>query len=406
MEQRTVSRLLLWSCNAAMVGVAAAVNVTPVCLSSVAEKFGLDYSQQGILLGCTFWGFIIALFLVGPLSDRYGPRPFFYWSAFMQIGGFLLLAFAWNYPTLAFGATLAGLGAGILETLLTPVICETFPTRKTSAVNRLHSFYALGAVGIILLTSGILRWSGHNGDGQGWRWAYMAMLVVPITFGVGFFLCFRIYRIRVSYPHSESYMHTLKRLRCVWFFVFAGAMLCAGGTELGAAQWLPSYLEKVLSFSRETGAAGLLLLSLAMGLGRITGGWVANYLSAPAMLILAGVMCAGCLIAAGISSSGVLIIMIFLVFGFFVGWMWPTTMAIASEAFPHTGSTMFALLAVSGNGGGIVFPGAVGFLAERFDLRIAMSSLAVIPCVASTVFFLWRLRQHRRGPVAIPSTES
>nr|HPO09320.1 hypothetical protein [bacterium] len=190
--------------------------------------------------------------------------------------------------------------------LLTPVICETFPSRKTSAVNTLHSFYALGAVGVILLTSGILRWFGHDGDGQGWRWAYASMLIVPLVFGSGYLLCFRVYQIRVSYPHSESYTHTLKRLRCTCFFVFVGAMLCAGGTELGAAQWLPSYLEKVQSFSRENSATGLLLLSLAMGLGRMTGGWVANYLSAPAMLILAGAMCAGCLIAAGISSSGIL----------------------------------------------------------------------------------------------------
>ena len=416
-ERKSASRLLLWSCNCAMLGVAASANVTPVCLSSISETFALDYAQQGLLLGCTFWGFIIALLIVGPASDRLGPRPFFYLASIMQIGGFALLALAWDVAALVTGTLLIGIGAGALETLLTPVICETFPDRKTSAVNAFHAYYALGAVGVILLARTILKSFEPAMDGEalavlagevssrGWRWAYASMIPIPIVFGLGYFVCFRIRKVPISYPHSESNSQTLKRLRCWWFAIFIVTMLCAGGTELGAAQWLPSYMENVMAWSRENSAMALLILSLTMGIGRILGSRVANYISAAGMLILAGAMCACCLVVAGTTSSGSVAVAAFGVMGFFVGWLWPTSMAIASEAFPKTGSTMFALLAVFGNGGGIVFPGAMGIIAEKRSLRAAMICLALAPCVVLLVFSVWRIRQRKKGSTAISTLE-
>ena len=404
MKSTSVSRLFLWSCYCAMLGIAAAVNVTPVCLSSISETFGLDYSQQGLLLGCTFWGFIVSLLIVAPLSDRFGPRPFFYSATFLQCVGFALFALASDVWALAAGAVLTGIGAGILETILTPVICESFPERRTSAVNSLHAFYALGAVAVILISRTILRFCEpsvsedilalRNREWNAWRWAYVAMILIPAAYGVGFWVCFRVRRIAVSYPHSESYAVTLRRLRRWGFVLFVVAILCGGGTELGTAQWLPSYLENAMAWSREDSAAGLMILSLAMGIGRILAGRVANFLSPVSMLILAGSVCACCLVAAGTVSSGMVAVTAFGVMGFFVGWMWPTIMALASETFPNTGASMFALLAVTGNAAGIVFPGAIGFTAEKLGLRIAMTSLSAVPCVLVFLFLIWWLR-HR-----------
>ncbi len=389
-----------------MLGIAAAVNVTPVCLSSISDTFGLDYSEQGLLLGCTFWGFIAALLTIAPLSDRLGPRPFFYSATVLQCAGFALFAVAWDSWVLVIGALMAGFGAGVLETILTPVICETFPERRTSAVNALHAFYALGAAGVILVSRTILQMFDPPGAGEmavveqgylhGWQWVYVAMIAIPLAYGVGFWFCLRIRRVSVLYPSSESYTGTLSRLRRWGFLLFVAGILCGAGAELGAAQWLPSYLENVMGWQRENSAVGLMVLSLAMGVGRILAGRIERWMSATDMLILAGAVCAGCLVTAGVADSALVVLSAFGVMGFFVGWMWPTIMALASEAFPHTGASMFAFLAVVGNAGGIIFPGIMGFTAETAGLRAAMISLSFVPCILMILFLTWRFRSAVR----------
>ena len=157
-----------------------------------------------------------------------------------------------------------------------------------------------------------------------------------------------------------------------------------------------------MAWSRENSAHGLIVLSFGMWMGRFFTGRVAHYISSAGVLILSGAVCAICLVVAGTAESGSVVLVTFGVMGFFVGWMWPTTLAIASEAFPTTGSTMFALLAVAGNAGGIVFPGAMGFIADEYGLRFAMGSLSLVPCVVTLVFLVWLLRQ--RGRIRVPGS--
>jgi len=410
LKSDSVSRLFLWSCYGAMIGIAAAVNVTPVCLSSISESFSLDYSQQGLLLGCTFWGFIISLLIVAPLTDYLGPRRFFYSATILQCAAFLLFATASRSWMLAIGALLGGIGAGILEAILTPVICESFPDRRTSATNLLHAFYALGAAAVILISRTILGFSDGaaaeqaatfiNQESETWRWAYVVMILIPAVYGFGFWVCFRVQRIGISYPHSDSLTGTLGRLWRWGFVLFLAGIICGAGTELGAAQWIPSYLENVTVWTREDSAMGLLILSLTMGIGRILAGRIGDYLSSVGMLILAGSVCAGCLVVAGSAASGMVIVFAFGLMGFFVGWMWPTIMALASETFPGTGASMFALLAIAGNAAGIIFPGVVGFTAEQLGLRFAMTSLAAVPCALVVLFLMWRLRTEPSMPAS------
>lgn len=398
LKPEKATRLLLWSCYGGMLGIAASVNVTPVCLTSIAETFDLDYAQQGLLIGCTFWGYILSLSVVAPLTDRFGPEPFLEFGSVVQLSGFLLFAFAWDPSVLAWGALLMGLGGGTQETIVSPVVCELFPDRKTHEVNILHGVYAFGAVGVILLSGYMLRIGEPGGlvtNSESWRWAYIALSVIPVLFGLGYFVSLRLARVTVAYPHSESYGKTCKRLLRWGFLAFAVAMFCAGGTEISIAQWLPSYLENILDWSREAGATGLLIVSLCMGIGRLCIGRMADYLSAATILTVASAgCCVGLLILGNVSSSIAASVTIALL-GFFMGMLWPTVMALASDTFPNTGATMFAMLAVAGNSGGIVTAGAVGFVAHQFDLRIALISLIVVPTVAAAAFFAIWYRHHR-----------
>ncbi len=403
------SRLLLCSCYGGMFGIAASVNVLPTCLSSISRTFELDHSQQGLLIGCIFWGYIIALFFAAPLTDKFGPRRFFYVAAVAQALGFALAATASNVIWLAAAITLAGIGGGILETMLTPVIVSLYPEKKTAANNMLHGFYAIGAVAVVMvawyilgsfdnrdLTSGIETQNTVPTDNSlGWRLSFAAMLPIPLLYGLGFLICFRFRGLPISYPHSESFFGTAKRLWRWSFALFLFGLLCVGGSEISAAQWIPTYLETELNWTPETSAWGLLVFSLFMGFGRLASGPIADRVTPGGMLIMAGIISAICFLAMGTSQSGIFVLTQIAILGIFAGWMWPTSMVVVSEHFPSTGATMFALLAIAGNAGGILFPGLVGFVAKTADLRTAITSMAVVPLFVTLIFLLWWLWQKR-----------
>src|SRR5690606_3596490 len=100
----------------------------------------------------------------GPLADRLGAKPF------VQLGNALIAislvgaALAADYTMLALALFCLGLGAGILDMVLSPVVAALNPTRRAAAMNWLHSFYCVGAVftilvGTVALTAG-LGWRG------------------------------------------------------------------------------------------------------------------------------------------------------------------------------------------------------------------------------------------------------
>lgn len=396
-----VLRLMLWLCYLGMVGIAASVNVTPVCLSTVSAVFDMNDTQRGLLLGSTFWGYMMVLIIGAPLTDRYGPIRFFYAASVLQICGFFAASQATSAWSLGVACLITGVGGGLLESMLSPLICAQFPDRKTGALNLLHGFYAFGAVGVVFITRTILAEfdspfhdSGSSPvlPGNAWRWVYGVMALIPVVYGLGFFYCFKICGLHVAYPRAESYWDALQALKRRGFWVFGLAMLTIGGCELGAAQWIPYYLEIEMDWGRELGAMGLVIFSLSMGGGRLIIQPIAGRYSPAVILIWAAGLSALCLTLLGMSFSSMVAVAAIGSMGVFIGWMWPTTLALASEVFPKGGATLLALICVAGNAGGILFPGLVGLIGEHYHLRAAMTVLALAPLTTLVIFMAWRIK--------------
>jgi fucose permease len=73
-----------------------------------------------------------------------------------------------------------GIGAGILDMVLSPIVAALQPHRRATALNWLHSFYGIGTgitvvMGIFTLRSGI-RWQEMS----------VALIAVPLVVTLGF----------------------------------------------------------------------------------------------------------------------------------------------------------------------------------------------------------------------------
>ncbi len=60
--------------------------------------------------------------------------------------------------------------------------------------------------------------------------------------------------------------------------------------------------------------------------------------------------------------------------------MWPTTLGLTADRFPHGGATMFALLAAFGNAGGTMNM-VIGSVADWTNLHVALAMMAVCPMI-------------------------
>lgn len=368
---KVAPRLLTNLSYLAMMSLAIGLNLLPVFLTTIGQLYGgetgLTQEQLGRLGAITFAGLVVGILVTGPLADRLGAKPF------VQLGNALVAlsligaALTTSYTMLALALFCLGLGAGILDMVLSPVVAALNPTRRAAAMNWLHSFYCVGAVFTILIGTVALT------AGLGWRGTCLILMILPLGLLVAF--------APLHFPslHIEGGRLKLRTLvRRAWFWVALIAILLGGATEAGMAQWLPAYAETALGFPTWVGGTGLLLFSVAMAAGRMVVG------AAGARWNAYQVMAIGCgssvllFIAGSFLPSPLLALAACVLVGFTGSCLWPTMLAVTADRYPDGGASMYGMLGAFGNIGGIFMPWLVGVIADRHDLHwgLAISALA------------------------------
>ncbi len=131
------------------------------------------------VLGIPFLGFAFTIALVSPVLDVVGMRPFLPLSGLLIGIGSLVMVFADHlatgagvYTALWVGALIAGVGWGLVETVINPLIATLYPEDKTGKLNRLHAWWPGG-----LVIGGLL---GVALSGMGLNWQVkLGLISVP-----------------------------------------------------------------------------------------------------------------------------------------------------------------------------------------------------------------------------------
>ncbi|HBF33625.1 TPA: MFS transporter, partial [Candidatus Sumerlaeota bacterium] len=263
-------------CYAAMAAIAITVNLVPVYLTTISADLGnLTQEQLGRIGAVTFAGVVLGVLVGGPLADRWGAKVFALGGNVLVAIGLGLLGFAPSYTALLLALFLEGFGAGALDMVLSPIVCAIRPDRRTAAMNWLHSFYCVGAVGTVIVSSLALRW------GIGWRTLSLALLPLVALIAVGF----AFVKIPPLVKDGHERMRLNELVRIPYFWVALTAIFFGGATELGLSQWLPAYAETTLGFSKWTGGMSLLIFSLMMTFGRMGAGMLAGRILPITLLI-------------------------------------------------------------------------------------------------------------------------
>lgn len=379
-------RLLTNLCYLAMMCLAIGLNLLPVFLTTLSVIYGgadgLTQEQLGRLGAISFAGLVVGILVTGPLADRWGAKPF------VQLGNALIglgligAALAPDYTWLGAALFLFGLGAGVIDMVLSPVVAALNPTRRAAAMNWLHSFYCVGA-GVTIIVGTLALQAGF-----GWRTACLILLPLP----VGLLLAFAPLKFpALSVAGGRLKLRTL--LRRGWFILAMVGIFLGGATELGMAQWLPAYAETSLGFPTWVGGAALLLFSIAMAAGRMVVGAVGPRWNPYR------VMAWGCgtsvllFLAASFLPVPAFALAACIAVGFTGSCLWPTMLAVTADRYPDGGATMYGALGALGNMGGICMPWVVGWVADHSNLHWGLAVSALAPALMLPLV----LGLHRRN---------
>lgn len=370
-----------------MVCLAIAVNLLPIFLTTLrvdlGGRAGLTGEQLGRISALTFAGLVGGILFTGPLADRWGGKLFSILGTLLIGVGLALLGIAPGYPMVLIAVFVMGLGAGILDMVLSPIVAALQPDSRASALNWLHSFYGIGTVVTVLVGTFAFRL------GIGWRRISLTLITVPLLVALGF--------IKVDLPSlildNAGGRIALRDLCRNYSFVAINAAIFLGGAlELGLAQWLPAYAEMSLGYSKWTGSISLLAFSAAMALGRIFAGLIGRRVDSFRLMlgccwtsvVLFLLACFAPWPAVALASS--------VAVGLSGSCLWPTTLGVAADRFPQGGATMFGLLAAFGNLGGILMPWLVGVTSDWSSLRLGLATSTACPLLMAFVL-LWMQRQ-------------
>lgn len=360
---------------AGMMGLAIAINLLPVFLTTLSHEFGgapgLTNEQLGRLAGFTFAGLVGGILITGPLADRLGAKPFTIAGSGLLLLGLLCLGMARTYERVCLAVFVMGLGAGILDMVLSPIVCALQPERRTAAMNWLHSFYCTGAVITVLLGSLTLKLA------LPWRTLALGLALLPALL-LGAFALLEIPPL-IAAGAERLRLRELMHIR--FFHVALLAIFLGGATEVGLAQWLPAYAETTLGYSKWTSGISLLFFSLAMAAGRIYAGLLGNRVNPYTVL---RVCCGGsALLFLGCSFAPwpALALAACMAVGITGSCLWPSTLGVAADHFPRGGASMFGLLAAGGNLGCVFMPWLVGLIADHSNLRWGLASAAFCPLI-------------------------
>lgn len=270
---------------------------------------------------------------------------------------------------------LYAIGSGLIEVLVSPIV-EACPfENKEGTMSLLHSFYCWGAMGVILGSTLFFSLFGI----ENWKILTFIWAFVPLYNTFNFINC----PIERLVEDGKS-MGISKLLKTPIFWLMILLMVCSGASEASMAQWASAFTESAIGVSKAIGdLAGPCLFAMFMGISRVLYGKFSEKLDLTKVMLICGVMCAGCYLLASLSAVPILGLAGCSLCGLAVGIMWPGSISISSQKCPRGGTAMFAFLALAGDLGATVSPAMVGGLSEMAggDLKIGLLAATLFPVI-------------------------
>ena len=309
------------------------------------------------LILCNFITQVITDVLAVRYVDRIGMRRAAVLAHVLAFSGLAMQGILPNilpapYIGLVIATIVNGVGGGLIEVIISPIVDSCPGDAKASAMSLLHSFYCWGQVGVVLITTLLLRVIGED------LW-----YIIPLLWSlIPFYNLFSFLKVPLMPAIPEDEKTPLRTLlKSKIFLVAMLLMLCAGASELAMCQWSSLFAERALGVTKVMGdLMGPCLFAVLMGIGRTIFGIWGEKINLSHALMATAALCVLCYIGAGLFDNPILSLISCALCGISVSLMWPGTFSLVATIYPKGGTAMFGTLAILGDVGCSVGPALFG----------------------------------------------
>ena len=339
-------------------------------LGLLKHDWGLSSAQAGLIQSAWHAGYLVSLFAVGFLADRYGAkRTFLAASIAACASGLAFALFADGFASALLLHGLAGLCSGGSYTPGLTLVSERFPAVRRG---RMMGYYlaaaSLGYALSLWLSSVLVVTSG-------WRTALLACALGPLAASL---LAAWVLRRTRNVVHPSGYSNPARALAEVWrnkpAMLAVWAYVFHSWELLGMWAWLPTYLGVVLAHGGKggSGMAGLgiafaaLTYFLSMA-GSIGGGVLSDRWGRTAVILLMSLASLICSFSFGwlIAAPAWIVIAVAIVYNLTaIGDSSVYSTALTELVPAHCLGAAWALRSVLGFGFGAIAPWAFGLVLD------------------------------------------
>ncbi len=362
--------------------------ILPVSLDALGSDLNLNFEQRGSLVALRMGALTICLLAVGYFGERSGKRHVLFWGLVVIGVSQVMIARGAGYPQLQVAMVVAGLGFGVFEALVNPLVAQLHPSNSARALNIINGLFSVGLVAGALAAGELLQ-AGHS-----WRLGFWYWTLPPL-------ICAVLYMTR-RYPplpvqiEGHTQVQEIRRFaRTPLFWVLVGCMVLGGGCEGGLTSWSPNFVAEELGASARAGAWTTILYGAFMAVGRFASGSLLARMRPATLMASSAVLCALATGALAFAHTLWSAYVLFALGGLFVACFWPTLLSMGSDHISCGSTTLFALLGAAGVTGCTLVPWTIGVLGDIVGLRGAVMVLpAALTGVVVLLFVATRMVKH------------
>ena len=357
------------ACYSANVSMSIVGNLSPLLFITFHSMYGISYTLLGLLVLINFVTQLIIDLIFSFFSYKFNiPMAVKLTPVLTLIGLTFFAAAPLIFPNniylgLALGTMIFSASSGFSEVLISPVIAAIPSENPERDMSKLHSIYAWGVVGVIIIGTLFLLCFGR----ESWQYLVLLFTIVPL---LSVFLFAGAKLPHLDTPEKISGVVSMLKRKELWICVLC--IFLGGACECTMAQWSSGYIETALGIPKVWGDIfGVALFGLMLGLGRTL---YAKYgKNIERVLFFSAIGATLCYFTASISSVAIIGLIACALTGLCTAMMWPGSLIVAEKRFPTAGVFIFAMMAAGGDLGASVGPQMIGIVTDK----IASSSFGL-----------------------------
>jgi len=356
-----------------------------VVIGNASRNVDLPPDQIGLLIASQSVGFMVAVFGVGMLADRYANN----WllaSGSMLLCIALLSVFRTNLFFLNFFLImLMGAGMGSYEAVTDPVLLRTHTGRQELFININHFSATFGSLILTILV--LFR-------GTSWREPIIGMAICAGLLG--------LIAIFSNYgTHHKQTRENMAKLTAGDLFGQGGlwmlfvSIFIAIGLEAAILGYVPSIYSLIWGFDDFQAKTGLLVTITGIALSRFLSGFLFKNHTMDKAIVILLVLCTFLSILVCFVPCHVIMLHVFVfLLGLVMAPIAPFAMTIAGMRYPDRAGSVLGILKISIPLGAIMVPLAISVMT---DLTGFQTSLVLLPavCLLSVIVLLPLVRTNR-----------